>query len=116
MKNFKNPASILKSRISIEQYAMNSDGGGGFTTVWTELARVWANVTPITFISRNGEKISDGQNQVRKMHKIIIRMRNDLNEEMRINHNGRIYNIRAIVIPDIEKDIMEIITEEGVAV
>jgi len=111
----KNAASILRSRISIEQPAMTNDGGGGFSTNWTELVRVWANIKPITFIGRNEEKFADGQNQVRKMHKIILRFRNDLNEEMRVNHNGKIYNIRSIIVPNIENDIIEIIAEEGVS-
>lgn len=116
MNRSQNIASMLRDRITIEQRVVSSDGGGGEIQQWNELARVWADVRPVNSFVRNTERFRLGQTQVSKLHRITLRSRDDITEDMRVIYQERVLNIRTILIESSVSGQMELIVEEGVHV
>ena len=108
-------ASQLRHRIVIEQPTETADGTGGFTTSWTTLTSVWADIQPLTR-SSGREQFAEGQLQERTRWRITIRYREDVTEKMRISYNSRVFNIRAIIDLDGREEQLILIVEEGAAV
>ncbi len=106
----------LRDRIAIEVPQKTPDGAGGEVVVWSELDRVWAEVSAVNSVVRNAEVFKQEQNQVRKIYKVVMRYRDDLTEEMRVVHLDKVLNIRAIIVPSSALDVMELVVEEGVHV
>ena len=85
-------ARDLNHLIVIEKKEHVKDAiGGENDDVWTEFAKAYAKITPLSgkeFLSANAT-----QNAV--THRIIIRFISGVKAEMRVLHNGRYFNIIA---------------------
>ncbi len=100
----------LQQRVKFQSLSRTSDGQGGWIETWTDFAEVWAKVKPVSakeryFSQRIEENIS---------HQITIRWRNDLNTEMRILYESRIFQLHGIRDEDERHWFTLIDAEEGV--
>lgn len=88
-------AGGLRHRVLIQQQATNRDDDGVQTTMWVDVATVWASIEPLSA----REFIQSGQTQAAVTARITIRYRAGLQASMRILHRGQVYNIAGL-LPD----------------
>ena len=89
-------AGRLRHRVIIERQSHSQDATTGeVTTSWVEVASVWAAIEPLSA----REFIQSQAVQSKVTARIVIRYRSGIDSSMRINHNGRYYNIHG-VLPD----------------
>lgn len=85
----------LNERITFQAYTETSDGGGGTTKGWANIATnptIWCEV-----VAKSGKESVISDRITATMVTIFrIRNRSDLNETMRISWRGSFYNIRAV--------------------
>ena len=83
----------LRQRISIEVQNRTGDGGGGADDVWSLVAEVWAYVKPLS----GSERVEADAIAGRVSHEIWMRHRGDVEPEMRIAMDGRLFDVRAVL-------------------
>lgn len=89
----------LTRRITIEQLALTKDAQGGMVNSWSSFAAVWAKVMNLPGGARHGDKTpvtSHGGVVPEARTEFTIRYRDDITAQMRVNYNGRLFNIRHI--------------------
>lgn len=101
----------LRHRVQIESAARASDGGGGATVTWIEVAEVWAAIWTRT----SDETFEHDRAAGRATHDIWIRHRADLKPEMRIRSGARSFDILGVIdvedrgrwlkVPVLERDL-----------
>lgn len=101
----------LNKRVDIEKPVHTSDSGGGFSESWQIFASVWAEVKPL----RGRENFADFKLHGTVNYRITIRYLSGIEPRMRVNYNGRIFNIRAVMNVDEADTVLELLAEEGVA-
>lgn len=112
----KNTTTRLRHRLTLQQEVKTPDGAGGYTRAWQNIADLWAEISPIsTRVIYGSEKLFAGQMQASLSHKVTIRYRSGLSTAMRLLFDNRIFNIRAIYNVQENKDVIELLVEEGVA-
>lgn len=103
----------LRHRITFQTYVLTSDGQGGSTEAWADIASVptvWAQVKPKSAKEQFfAQKIDPDVT-----HEIVIRWRDDLNPKMRIVHEGRVFQIKGIRAEDERRWWVYIDAMEGV--
>lgn len=83
----------LRHRVSIERLSLVQDATtGAVVETWTEIAKVWAAVEPLS--AREFVQSAAGQSEVTA--RITIRTR-DIQATDRIIHRGTVYNIRGVL-------------------
>lgn len=83
----------LRHRVSIERVSLIQDATtGAMVEMWTEIAKVWAAVEPLS--AREFVQSAAGQSEVTA--RITIRTR-DVQPTDRIIHRGTVYNIRGVL-------------------
>ncbi|WP_253637875.1 phage head closure protein [Achromobacter insolitus] len=83
----------LRHRVSIERITRTQDPDtGAIGETWTEVAKVWAAVEPLS--AREFVQSAAGQSEVTA--RITIRTR-DIQATDRIIHRGTVYNIRGVL-------------------
>ena len=88
-------AGRLDQRVTIERVTYTQDPMGGMTEEWAPLATLWAAVEPL-----NGREFFAASTTLSETTtRIRIRYRPDLTVIDRINHNGTLYDIQAIINP-----------------
>lgn len=89
-------AGRLRHRVVIERNTPAQDTTTGeMVDYWSEYTTVWASIEPMSA----KEFIAAQAVQSEVTGKIVMRFRADITPDMRVNHNGRVYNIVGI-IPD----------------
>jgi len=82
----------MRHRIKFQTLSLVGDGQGGSVETWTDFAEVWADVKPTSGRERlYAQRIEDLQD-----HKITIRYLEGINTTMRIDFQGRIFQIKDI--------------------
>lgn len=81
----------LRHRITLQTLALTSDGQGGQTEAWADLATVWAYVKPISA----NERLYAQKLEPLITHRVTIRYRTDVTSEMRFTYEGRKFQIKA---------------------
>lgn len=105
----------LRHRITFQEENRSDDGAGGGDVAWANITgvnTVWGKVEPVSA----GEGMLSMQLQNTVTHKITIRYKPDVTENMRIVYDGRYFNIRGIRHIEERDRWTEIRAEEGVAV
>jgi len=102
-------ASRLKKRLIIEQRTEVSDGAGGFTLTWSTFARVWGEIKPFSA----KERFFAGKIDNPITHKITIRKLENMDDDMRIKFESRIFKILGFINVDEKDRFFEILAEEG---
>jgi SPP1 family predicted phage head-tail adaptor len=83
-------ARELDQRVTIRREVRTSDGMGGSTLSWTNLATVWAKVRPMSGREReHSDKVNAQSNYI-----IVIRYRSDLTESDILVWKDTEFNIR----------------------
>jgi len=108
--------SRLKKRVEIENPVETPDGGGGFTITWQNFATVWAEIIPFTASSRNSERSVNSKLEDVGSFRITIRHLDGVEAKMQVKFGTRLFNIRAVIDPNENKELLELIAEEGVAI
>jgi len=102
------PIGGLRRRIVVEAQTGASDGAGGIATAWTPFVTLWAAVHP-----RHGSEAFDGGRvEGRVSHDVWIRPRTDIVPGQRLRLGARLFNIRAVLVPDQIVNRMRLICEE----
>ncbi len=102
----------LRHRVVIEQPVRTQNDSGGWTTVWTEVATVWASVEPLS----GGEQLRAMQLEEKISHRVTIRHRTGITAKMRLNFGGRLFNIRSALDRKERGRWLDILADEGIAV
>lgn len=95
-------AGRLRHRVRIESFQEQRDSSGEviqdpqtgeIARAWTLVAEVWAAVEPLSA----REFIASAATQAATTVRITIRYRENLDASMRLNHNGKVYNINGLL-------------------
>ena len=84
----------LRNKVQIESLTHSgSSNNGDFASeqTWGVVDEVWASIT-----KSKGDEDSDARDNTTQKAIIKIRYRSDINERMRITHNGEIFDIESI--------------------
>jgi len=103
-------AGKLRTPIVFERETRTPDGGGGFGHMWSSVATVRAYVKPLT----GNERLNSMRLEANVSHRIFIRYRSDLLTSDRINLDGRLMQVRAILNLEERGRWLEIHAQEGV--
>ncbi|HEU0118812.1 MAG TPA: phage head closure protein [Alphaproteobacteria bacterium] len=104
----------LRKQVIIQQEAQTPDGAGGYSLSWTNVATVWAEITPAS-----GREVYTAQHlEGHVTHHIYMRYRSDIavTTDMRVLYGARSFNIRSVMNYDERNQRLELLVEEGVAV
>ena len=82
----------LNHNIILEEAIRTSDGFGGVTTAWNEVARLWAGISGVD----GRESLPDAERRLR----ITIRWRGGMKPSQRFTWDGRVFEIEAVRDPD----------------
>lgn len=104
-------AGKLRHIITIERETSTSDGAGGSTITWSAVATPRAFIKPMS----GGERLQAMRLESTVTHRIFIRYRDDLLTSDRINFNGRLMQIRALINLEERNRWIEIYADEGEA-
>lgn len=102
-------SSRLHHYVEIQQPSFSADGGGGSSISWNTFANIWAEIRPL----RTVEHTDALQNNVIPQHRITVRFRDDITTKMRIIFETRVFYIRSITNVNENKEILELLCEEG---
>lgn len=86
----------LRHRLVLEQLAETSDGGGGFTQSWTEVAELWAAIRPIS----GSEQVESGRMAGTITHELVLRYRTGVVPAMRFRNGARVFQVLAVINVD----------------
>ncbi len=109
----KHLASRMKHAVTLQKPLLTADGAGGFSTVWEEVATVWAEIAEVAGAPYFGKEYAEGR-AVRSLtrYKLTLRYRADITTDMRLLIDARVLRIIAVVAPIGQKDTLEMIAEE----
>ena len=85
-------AGRLNSKISIETKTENIDSVGSVVETWEPFAEVWAEVKT----ESGREFLSNSQQHSELSHTLTLRYLPGISNKMRVNDNGRYYNILSV--------------------
>lgn len=100
--------SDLRHRLTLEEAERVSDGGGGFTETWVEVAIVSAALRP----SGGSEGIDSGRLAGRVTHEVTLRYRAGVVPAMRFRQGSRVFHILAAFDEDERKHWLRCLCEE----
>ncbi len=121
MTGKRNSCSRLRHRLSLQQEVSAPDGAGGFSRSWQEIAQPWAEIQAIKSgeargnAASGGEVFAAGQVQARISHRIYLRWRDGVSPAMRLVFEGRAFNIRMVRAMQEDREMLELLVQEGVA-
>lgn len=98
----------LNKRVVIQSPSDSSDGGGGVSRSWVNVATVWAEIDSLS----GKETLRFGQLQTTYTHRIMMRYRDDMTSSMRIVYDGRVFEIQRIHNVNEESVILDVYVEE----
>lgn len=88
-------AGSLRHRVTLQRFRCGRDAYGGPVEDWSDVATVWASLEAV-----NGREFFAGQQaQSEVTRRIRIRYRPDVTADMRVIHQGTVFNIVA-PLPD----------------
>lgn len=100
----------MKHRLTIQHPVLTSDGAGGFSESWANIATapvVYAAITP----ANSGAQLKYGQLETTATHHIVIRYRTDITPAMRLtDEEGVSYSIISVTAQNGAKGYLEILS------
>lgn len=100
--------STLDRRVTLEAQTLTPDGGGGYSASWNQLATVWAAIEHITGADVFGPDAAEA----RVKYRVTIRRRTDVLTGMRVNDNGRVFTITAVLDDGPQAQFLTLMTEK----
>jgi SPP1 family predicted phage head-tail adaptor len=101
----------MRQRVMLQGRAEIADAGGGVALTWSDIAEIWAEVTPLS----GGETVQAMHVTGTMRHLVRLRCRSDVNSERRFLFKGRVLNIRSARNVEERGRWLECICEEGAA-
>ncbi|MGH6737325.1 MAG: phage head closure protein [Methyloceanibacter sp.] len=98
----------LRRRLTLEQAQRVSDGAGGFTETWVEVATVWAALRP----SGGSEAVEADRLAGRVSHEVVLRYRPGVTPAMHFRLGARVFHILAAIDVDERKTWLRCQCEE----
>lgn len=86
----------FRSELALEEPVTASDGAGGSTVAWSEVATLLARVEP----ARARSTFEADQRQETVTHRVTLRFRDDVRSGMRFAKQGRAFEIVTVYDPD----------------
>jgi SPP1 family predicted phage head-tail adaptor len=83
----------LRQRITIQAYVVTRDSFGAEEPTWTDVATVWASVTPVS----GKEYFASAQVSAEVSTKITMRYRSGITPKMRVVFGTRIFEISSVL-------------------
>jgi SPP1 family predicted phage head-tail adaptor len=83
----------LRHRLTLQEVQRVGDGAGGATTSWSDVADVWAQLTP----AGGSEGIEAGRLAGKRAYEIVLRYRDGVQPAMRFRFGTRILEILTVV-------------------
>ena len=84
--------SDLRHRLTLQEVQRVSDGAGGATTSWTDVAEVWAQATPVG----GSEGVEAGRLEGKRAYEIMLRYRDGVRPAMRFVFGTRVLEILTV--------------------
>ena len=100
--------SKLNQRVTLEAQTLTPDGAGGYGASWDTIALVWAAIEPVSGADVFGPDASESRVRTR----ITIRRRTDVLAGMRVNANGRVFQIKAVLDKGPRVQFLTLVTEQ----
>lgn len=107
-------SGALRHRIDLQRNTVAQDPvTGEMVSGWATVATVWAAIAPLS----GREFMAAGAEQSEVQGRITIRFRTDVDASMRAVHDGKYYNVLA-VLPDQEsgREHLTLMVSEGVRI
>lgn len=101
----------MRHRITLQTPERTSDGIGGDTIAWNDLAEMWTYAKPASL----RENFRDMKINEEKDYEFTIRYRSGFDSSSRIKFGGRYFNVRQVRNRDERDKYLDILAEEGVA-
>lgn len=105
-------SAMLRRQVTLQSPAETTDGTGGFTLSWTNVATVWAAIEPLS----GRERMIARKLQSSVTHRITIRYRTGVTARMRVQSGSRVFNIRHVINLEERDELLELLAEEGAGV
>jgi SPP1 family predicted phage head-tail adaptor len=99
----------MRHRIFFQQAIETDDGYGGKVKMWINFTEAWAKIEPLS----GREFFFAHQIQAEVTHRITVRFRKDVKEDMRISAGGRTLEIESIVDLDEAHQFLELYCKES---
>ena len=87
----------LKHRVILQEATQSADGAGGFSTSWSDVDTVWAEIVPFASRSTTQERLVAEQLDVQQRYRITMRYRSGVDAGMRVKYGSRLFNILSVV-------------------
>ena len=100
--------SQLNQRVTLEAQTLNPDGAGGYAASWEAIALVWAAIEPTSAADVYGPDATESRVRTR----IVIRRRTDVIAGMRLNANGRVFQIKSVLDDGPRAQFLTLLTEQ----
>jgi len=98
----------MSKRIKLQSSSRTSDGAGGATVAWTDVATTWAAVEPVT----GKEPYIAQQLQGQVTYKVTIRYRTGVSPAQRVLYGTRAFDVKAVIDPKEHHTILILACEE----
>ena len=85
----------LDTRIAIDRVTVGKGSSGGKTKTWDHHVDLWAMRTDFSGNERRATTAAGGEVAVARVE-FLVRLRDDLDETMRVRHKGKIFNIQHV--------------------
>ena len=87
---------LLRTELALEAVTAAPDGLGGYNESWTEIARLFARIEPVSVESRFGAD----QTLETVTHRITVRRSDAIRSGMRFRMDERLFGILTVYDPD----------------
>lgn len=105
-----NLASRLRERVTLQAEARTSNGQGGFTTAWSDVATIWAEVIGLS----GDESIQAAIERSSIRYRVTIRKRSDVSPRNRLVWGSTKLDVRSVIAdPRNDKAALVLICEAG---
>ena len=99
----------LSKRITIQYQTNVSDGMGGSTVSWVDLATIFAAIWPVSA----AETIAGNATSMVISHRIRIRYRSSFKPSWRIKFGNRYFSIISIINPSERNQVLDLMCKEA---
>ena len=106
-------AGLLRHRVTIQQRETSKDAYGQDVITWSDLATVWARVSPL-----QGREYLTARQAVAVAEvttRITARNRSDVTPDMRVVFGAHTYQIRSVIRPEERNIEMQLMCSEEVS-
>lgn len=95
-------AQKLNRRITIQRKVGGQDSLGQPVDQWVDVCKLWAHIKTISGSGFVNQEFYDGGKEVsRTTASIRVRKRDGITPDMRVLHQGQVYEVR-VVLPDLQ--------------